>query len=123
MGYTMRRCMCLLVMGLAAAVVVRADESLRITPIVQDHTLLVSFELEGAYSDAVRDAIASGLKTTFTYELELRAAAWIDRTIATTTVTMSDQYDNLRRRHTLSRLVDGRVDEVTVTDDEAVVTE
>ena len=118
----MRRCMYVLVMGLAAAVVMGADESLRITPIVQDHTLLVSFELEGAYSDAVRDAIASGLKTTFTYELELRTVAWIDRTIATTTVAVSDQYDNLTRRHRLSRLVDGRVDEVSVTEDQAVVT-
>jgi hypothetical protein len=35
---------------------------------------------------------------------------------------MSDQYDNLTRRHTLSRLIDGRVEEVTVTEDEAVVT-
>ena len=115
--------MFLLVIGLAATVGVRADESLRITPIVRDDKLLVSFELEGAYSEAVHDAIASGLKTTFTYELELRTAAWIDRTIATTTVAMSDQYDNLTRRHRLTRLVDGRVDAVIVTEDEAIVTE
>jgi hypothetical protein len=122
MGYTMRRYAFVLVIGLAAAVQLRADETLRIVPIVRDNKLFVSFELEGAYSDAVHDAIASGLKTTFTYELELRTAAWIDRTIATTTVATSDQYDNLTRRHTLSRLIDGRVEEVTVTEDEAVVT-
>ena len=117
----MRRCAFALVIGLAAAVVAHADESLRITPIVRDNKLFVSFELEGAYTDAVHDAIASGLKTTFTYELELRTVAWIDRTIATTSVATSDQYDNLTRRHTLTRLIDGRVDEVTVTEDEAVV--
>ena len=85
--------------------------------------LLVSLELDGTDVAAVREAIASGLRTTFTYELELRTTVpgWIDRTIATTVVTMSDRYDNLTRRHTLSRSVDGRVEEVTVTEDEAIV--
>jgi hypothetical protein len=101
----------------------RAEESLRITPFVRDKQVLVSFELDGVYNDAVKEAIASGLRTTFTYELELRTIvpAWIDRTIATTVVTTMDQYDNLTRRHTLTRMVDGRVEDVTVTDDEAVV--
>jgi hypothetical protein len=121
MGYTMRKYAFALVIALAATVLTRADESLRITPIVRENKLFVSFELEGADSDAMRDAIASGLKTTFTYDLELRTAAWIDRTIATTSVAMSDQYDNLTRRHTLSRLIDGRVEEVMVTEDQAVV--
>ena len=42
-------------------------------------------------------------------------------TIATAIVNISDQYDNLTRRHTLSRLVDGRVQETITTDDDAVV--
>lgn len=124
MRYTFRRGVFTLALGLmAAAIVVRADESLRITPIVRDHKLLVSFELEDAYTDAVRDAIASGLKTTFTYELELRTPGWVDRTIATTTVATSDQYDNLTRRHTLLRMIDGRVEELKVTEDQTVVAE
>jgi len=71
---------------------------------------VVSFELDDAYNDSVREAIASGLRTTFTYELELRAFAWIDRTIGTTVVSTTDRYDNLTRRHTLTRTVDGRVE-------------
>jgi hypothetical protein len=107
----------------AAAVLQGADTGLRITPTVSNDRLLVTFELEGADVTAVHEAIASGLRTTFTYELELRTIVpgWIDRTIATTVVTMSDQYDNLTRRHTLSRSVDGRIEEVTVTDDEGIV--
>jgi hypothetical protein len=107
----------------AAGAALRAEEGLRITPFVRDKQVLVSFELDGVYNDAVREAIASGLRTTFTYELELRTIvpAWIDRTIATTVVTTSDQYDNLTRRHTLTRMVDGRVEEVSVTEDEAIV--
>ena len=33
----------------------------------------------------------------------------------------TDQYDNLTRRHTLTRTVDGRVEDVLVTEDDAVV--
>ena len=114
-----------LVFGLVAATagVQAADPMLRITPISSNDRLLVTCELEGADVNAVHEAIASGLRTTFTYELELRTVVpgWIDRTITTTVVTMSDQYDNLTRRHTLSRIVDGHVEDTTVTEDEAVV--
>ena len=57
---------------LAVGPIVSAQESLRITPFVRDNQVLVSFELADAYSEAVHDAIASGLRTTFSYELELR---------------------------------------------------
>src|SRR5439155_24051880 len=69
------------------------------------------------------DAIASGLRTTFSYDLELRTKvpAWIDRVIATVNVTVSDQYDNLTRRHHLTREVDGRIESDEVTEDDAVV--
>src|SRR4029453_15238850 len=103
----------------ATCVIAHAVESLRIVPMVRDNKVLVTFELADAYNEPVRDAIASGLRTTFTYELELRTIvpSWIDRTIVTATVSASDQFDNLTRRHTLTRTVDGRVEEVLVTED------
>ena len=112
----------LLVFFLSAENVGAQQESIRITPTVSGSQVLVSFELTDAYSDAVREAIASGLRTTFTFELELRTIvpAWMDRTIAKTVVSTSDQYDNLTRRHTLTRTIDGRNEEVMVTEDEAV---
>jgi hypothetical protein len=114
---------CIVAALIGAAAVLHAAESLRITPMVRDNQVLVSFELTDAYTDAVRDAIASGLRTTFTYELELRTLvpAWVDRTIVTTVVTASDHYDNLTRRHTLSRIIDGHVAEVSVTETESAV--
>jgi uncharacterized protein DUF4390 len=99
----------------------RGDETLRIIPFINDHRVVVSFELNDAYNDAVREAIASGLRTSFSYQLELRTPAWIDRTVGTTIVTATDQYDNLTRRHTLTRTVDGRVEDVLVTEDDAIV--
>jgi uncharacterized protein DUF4390 len=113
---------CLLAV-LAAGVGVRAAETLRIMPIVSEDTVFVSLELADAYSDEIRQAISSGLRTTFTYDIELRMVVpgWVDRTIATAIVSTSDQYDNLTRRHTLSRLVDGRVHDAAVAVDDASV--
>jgi hypothetical protein len=105
----------------AVGVIARAAEAVRITPITQDKKVLVSFELTDAYTDAIRESIASGLRTTFSYDVALRMEAWVDRTIATTVVTTSDQYDNLTRQHRLTRVIDGRIEDATVTDDEAVV--
>jgi hypothetical protein len=121
---TRRTCLCgVLALLVAAGAIVRAAETLRIVPIRSDDSVVVSVELSDAYNDDIRQAIASGLRTQFTYDIELRmiVPAWVDRTIATTTVNISDQYDNLTRRHTLSRLVDGRVQDTITTEDDAVV--
>ena len=121
MRLTMRTFSVWVVLLLLAGTVVRSQETLKITPFITDSRVVVSFELNDAYTDAVRDAIASGLRTTFSYQLELRTPAWIDRTVGTTIVATTDQYDNLTRRHTLTRTVDGRVEDVLVTEDDAVV--
>jgi hypothetical protein len=107
----------------AGAVVHAATASLRIVPTVRDESVIVSVDLADAYTDEVREAIASGLRTTFTYDLELKmeVPAWADRTIATAVVTVSDHYDSLTRVHNLAREVDGRVEEALVTSNEAQV--
>ena len=112
-----------LVAAAPAAATAQTAEGLRIVPVVHDSDVSVSFERTDAYTDDVKAAIASGLRTTFTYDVDLRmsVAAWFNRTIASVTVTTSDQYDNLTRRHTMTRVVDGRVVETITTDDEAVV--
>jgi hypothetical protein len=121
MRVMMRRFSVWPVLLLLAAATVQSEETLRITPFITDNRVVVSFELTDAYNDAVREAIASGLRTTFTYQLELRTPGWIDRTVGTAIVATTDQYDNLTRRHTLTRTVDGRVEDVLVTEDDAVV--
>jgi hypothetical protein len=110
-------------MALLAAGAVLGAESLRIVPLVTERQVLVSFEMNDVYTDDVREVISSGLRTTFTYDIELRmlVPAWVDRVIATSTVVMSDEYDNLTRRHSLTRTVDGRIEDAEVTEDDAVV--
>ncbi len=102
---------------------VYATEGVRIVPLVRDDSVLVSFELTGGYTPEVKDAVHSGLKTTFTYTVELRqdVPAWVDRTIATSVITNTVQYDNLTRRATLTRTLDGHVESTEMTEDEAVM--
>ena len=75
------------------------------------------------FTDDVRAAIKSGLKTTFTYYIDLRAEvpAWVDRTIASAVVSTAVQYDNLTRRHTVVRTLDGRVEAAQVTESDTEV--
>ena len=107
---------------LVAGRLVRAAESLRIVPLATGRTVVVTIELSDTNNDDLRQAISSGLRTTFTYDIELRMVVptWVDRTIATASVNSSDQYDNLTRRHTLQRTIDGRVQDSLVTEDDAV---
>ena len=112
-----------LVVVIAAGAFALATGNLHILPVVRGDNVTVSFELADAYNDEIRKAIASGLRTTFTYDIELRMVvpSWVDRTVATAVLTSSDEYDNLTRRHKLSRALDGRVQEVLETEDEPIV--
>ena len=100
-------------------------DTLRIVPLVRDGQLLVSCHLADGYTSDVRDVVQSGLRTTFTYtvELRLKVPVWVDRTIDSAVVTTTVQFDNLTRRHSISRLIDGRVEDARVTEDEATVRE
>ena len=120
---TRRQLLCATLALVGALQVVGAEEHLRIVPLVHEKQMVVTLEIADAYTSDVREAISSGLRTTFTYDVELRmvVAGWVDRTIATSVVSISVQYDNLTRRHSLSRTVDGRIDEAVVTEDEEVV--
>ena len=96
------------------------QQTLRVTPLVKEGQVLVSFELVNGLTDEVRAAIQSGLTTTFTYTVELRmdVPAWVDRTIGTATITSSVEYDNLKRQYMMGLRIDGRTEESRSTTDE-----
>ena len=100
-----------------------AQDGLRVVPLLRGDQVLVSFTLSDGFTDEVRAAIQSGLKTSFTYAVDLRldVPGWVDRTIATSTATSSVEFDNLTRRYDLVRTVDGRIVDTSQTEDEAVV--
>jgi hypothetical protein len=107
----------------AARASAQTSEGLRVVPLVRDDQVLVSFTLNDGFTDEVRAAIQSGLKTTFTYAAELRldVPGWVDRTMGTSTATSSVEFDNLTRRYTLTRTIDGKVVDTRVVEDERAV--
>jgi hypothetical protein len=109
--------------ALLAPSAAHAQDDLKVQPLVRDGHVLVSCELADGYTDDVRAFIQSGLQTTFSYtvELRMRVPAWVDRTLASAVVSTTVEFDNLTRQHTVSRLLDGRVQESRVIDDEAEV--
>ena len=96
------------------------QQALRVIPRVRADQVHVTFELRDGFTRDVRAAIHSGLKTTFTYTIDLRldVAGWIDRTISTAVVTSSVEYDNLERKYDVERRIDGRVSDTLLSANE-----
>jgi hypothetical protein len=107
----------------AAQLTGQSAQGLSVVPVVRGDSLVVNVELREGLTPDVRAAIDSGLKTIFTYTVELRldVPGWIDRTVATSVVTNSVEFDNLQRIHTLERRIDGRNDRSETTTDAARV--
>ena len=98
------------------------DPDLTVMPIARDGQVVVSFDLSDGYTADVRDAIQSGLSTTFSYEVDLRrGSTLLDRTVASVTITAVVRFDNLTRRYQMSRTVDGRVEDARPTEDQNAV--
>ena len=119
-----RRSRVWLAVALLAGVARLAAEGpdLSVAPIARDGHVLVSFELTDAFSSDVRDAIQSGLPTTFSYEIQLRReTSLFDRTVASVTVDATVRFDNLTRRYQISRAIDGRVEDARPTEDQDAV--
>jgi hypothetical protein len=100
-----------------------AADVVRVTSVARDGKVWVSFELSDAFTSEVRDAIRSGLPTTFTYDVDLRrdVPLWPDRTLASATIAVTVTYDSLTRRHQLSRTLNGHIEANRITEDEAEV--
>ena len=89
-----------------------AAQTLRVAPLARDGHVLVSFKLSQEPTEEIRSAIRSGLTISLVYKVDLRrgSAAWFDRTIASTVVTATVRYDNLTRKYSVARMIDGRID-------------
>jgi hypothetical protein len=109
----------------AAGATLAAAQTIQVTPLTREGRIFVSFKLAEGFTDDIADAIHSGLTTTFTYEVELKrsAAMWIDRTIASATVSASCKYDTLRRKYSITRAYDGRIESAETTDSEETARE
>ena len=111
------------VVSIATPPVARAQDDVRVTTLAREGHVLVSLELRGAYTNEIRDVVASGLETTFSFDIELRqpVAFWLDRTVDRVSVSASVRYDGLTGFYRVKRVVDGRVEQEQVVGEEAVV--
>jgi hypothetical protein len=96
---------------LLLAAVVCSAQSVQVTPLAKDGRILVTLRMSDVFTDEVRAAMHSGLRITFVYDVELKrsTALWVDRTLATATVSASVEYDILTRRYLATRREDGRM--------------
>ena len=71
-----------------------------------------------AVTPAIEQAIASGLPTTFTYDVELRRPStfWFDKLVASARIAVTVRFEPLTRRYHVTLLQDGRVAEERTTD-------
>ena len=110
-----------LIACVAAQALLSAAQAIHVTPLVRDGRVYVSFRLSDAFdNEEIRAAIHSGLTITFVYDVDLRrgAAAWVDRTIDSSTVSAGVQYDNLARRYHVTLRADGRLEDSKTLDRE-----
>ena len=97
-----------------ATVAVGPAQTVQVTPLPKDGRILVTMRMNDVFTEDVRAAMLSGLRITFIYDIELKrsTALWVDRTLATATVTATVEYDILTRRYLATRREDGRMDRV-----------
>jgi hypothetical protein len=118
-------CAAVALLAQSTVALAQTAQGLRVVPLVRGDQVMISLTLADGYTDEVRAAIRSGLKTTFTYIVDLRldVPGWVDRTISTATVVSSVVFDNLDKQFTVVRVIDGRDSETLKTEDEREVRE
>ncbi len=94
------------------------DAIITVAPQRRGDSILVSFSTARAVTPAIEQAIASGLPTTFTYDVELRRPStfWFDKLVASARIAVTVRFDPLTRRYHVTLLQDGRVAEERTTD-------
>lgn len=98
--------------GLGTALVVPPPPAdIRVTPVVADGQVFVSFSAPAALGPDAHDLVQSGLLMTLTFTIDLKqpSSAWFDRSLAQVSVSSSVKYDNLTGVYHVSRMRDGHV--------------
>jgi hypothetical protein len=102
----------------AEAAALDDDALITVAPVARGDIVLVSFSTTRAVTPSVEQAIASGLATTFTYDVELRRPSWwwFDKLVASARIAVTVVFEPLTRRYHVTLLQDGRVAEERTTD-------
>lgn len=97
--------------GLATLLVAAPAADIKVTPVVADGAVSVSFVAPAAVGPEARELVQSGLLMTLTFTIDLKepSTAWFDRGVAQAVVSSSVKFDNLTAVYHVSRLRDGHV--------------
>ena len=106
------------ILATASTAYAQDASTIRVRTLERDGQVLVTFSLDGGLTDEMKAVVSSGLRTVFTYtiELKMKTPAWVDRTVATAVLSATVDYDNLTRRHTVSQAKNGRVEQSFVVE-------
>ncbi|GMR24567.1 MAG: hypothetical protein BMS9Abin37_3127 [Acidobacteriota bacterium] len=104
--------------ALALSSMISAAEIVELVPVIRSEGILVSFRVEDAFDEEILQAIESGLEVSFRYNVELRQVrrAWLDKKTASRQIQNTVAYDNLTKRYSLTREIDGEIDATELVD-------
>jgi len=90
----------------------------RLTNIIVTNTsddLLVYLKVEGALTEPMKEAVLSGVPTTFSFFIRLYQARnlWLDKPIANLDITHTIKYDNLKKEFEIQRSWESRKTQTT----------
>ena len=111
---------CFLMLPLQAAAA-PAPALSNITVLNTDNDLLLHLELEGAFSEKIKDKILEGTPTSFVFIIRLKQVRdlWLDRKIADLHIEHTIRYDRVKKEFTVRRSWKGNEAETTTSFEEA----
>jgi len=106
-------------LALAVSATVDSAEIAGLVPIVRSEAVTVSFRLEDGFDEEIIHAIEAGLDVSFRYNAELKEVRgiWLDKKLAARRIRTTVAYDNLTKRYSLTREIDGEIDATEVVAD------
>jgi len=105
-------------LALALSSTISGAEIIELVPVIRGEGILVSFSVENAFDEDIAQAIDSGLEVSFRYNVELKRVrrAWLDKKEASRRIRTTVAYDNLTKRYSLTREIDGEIDATELVD-------
>ncbi|OLD63698.1 MAG: hypothetical protein AUI47_08425 [Acidobacteria bacterium 13_1_40CM_2_68_5] len=109
--------------GLSAAPALGSPAITHLTAERNGETYQAACRLEGALTPDVEEEISAGLPTSIEYRLNLyrRRTAFFDQLVLKRRIECTARYDTLTKQYTLTRRLDGELQDTRVTDDAAVM--
>lgn len=107
-AYRCRKAVLAITVALALVCAPAQAQEARLTNIIVNNTrddLVLYLNVEGAFTDEMKNAVISGVPTTFSYFIEVYRVRnfWFNESITDETITHTIKYNNLKKEFTVTR--------------------